>query len=128
MGVSADKKFFMENFQTPDLLNVKSEKSFFVPFILGIISIASIVLACLSTFIDMEGIGLATILISFITAIVGLILLSNNKKTYSIISDEQKGKNKLAKILLISGLIISTLFILFAVGILVLIDIGGFSR
>ena len=118
----------MENFQTQDLLNVKSEKPFFVPFVLGIISIACMTLACVTIFIEGGGIGLAAVLISFITAIVGLILLSNNKKTYGNISDEQKAKNKLAKIFLILGLIVSTLFLLCGVGVLILIGMGGFGR
>lgn len=126
--ILADKILLMENLDSNDLLETQTSSHLKTAFLLGIISVCFLIITFITFYIDIAFISTASALISFVSTIVGLSRLSKYKNQFDNISKSDIEKSKIAKTLLIFGLIVSSLYFLFLLGVLILIGLGGFSR
>jgi hypothetical protein len=112
-----------------DLLLINEPlKNVNIPFGLGIASTSLLLLSFLSEFILSFGIGFIFFITSFILSIMGLVLVTKYKKQGLGYGHQALTKLKSAKWLSIFTLTLTSLVILGAISLLILIGNGGFGR
>ncbi|MBL0145539.1 MAG: hypothetical protein IPP48_07045 [Chitinophagaceae bacterium] len=121
----------MENTQQPaeDLITtdepVEINK---LPLTLGIISISAFLLSFLTGYGFLPGLGIVLFGGAFVVSIIGVITARNYNRKYNNITAASKQKLMWAKTLSLVTLILSSLVILAAVSLLILIGVNGFGR
>ena len=111
-----------------DLMNEQNGKIKFAPYALGITSFALITLSILGLFLNASMISITSFFLSLIFSILGLVIFSIDKKNHNNLSKQDSLKVKSSRILLTLSLIISTLILIFGIGVLVYMGSHGFGR
>jgi hypothetical protein len=112
-----------------DLLQINySPKNVNVPFGISVASVSLLLLSFLSGYILSFGVSFVFFITSFVLSIMSLALSSKYKKQSYNYNQQVLGKLKSAKWLSIFTLALTSIVILGAISLLILIGNGGFGR